>query len=230
MPHIGLARVVAQLVSRPVGVGDHDQVVGPEERQIVVAAVPEHDVGLLLAALQDRAVVHPGVNHVPACQVRLVFLASPRSCNRCRSRSANSREALDALRHEVAIGHRVTHHDDPPPRRAQDAAHPPRGLALSRSPCAPRRRRSPARRPRAWWRSGRAAGSRRPQPRARRQVHDLLVGDVAVGEGHEPRHAPARGSAVRGRSRGGSGCPSGTPRPPARRDSGVPRCSGSGSP
>src|SRR4029453_8086144 len=74
-PGVGLAGVVAGLVPGPQRVGDHDVQVGTVERQVVVAAVPQQDLGLGLGPLQDGVVVDPGVHHRARGQVRLVLLA-----------------------------------------------------------------------------------------------------------------------------------------------------------
>ena len=67
--------MVAALVARPVRVGDDDLEVGTVERQVVVAAVPDDDVGLLLGLGQDRRVVHARVDDGARVDVRLVLLA-----------------------------------------------------------------------------------------------------------------------------------------------------------
>jgi len=70
-----LARVVAQLVARPVRIGHHDVEVRPDEREVVVAAVPEDHARLLLGAVEDPLVVHSGEDHVAPGDVGLVLLA-----------------------------------------------------------------------------------------------------------------------------------------------------------
>src|SRR5690606_8937985 len=72
---VGLAGVVRRLVAGTVRVDDGDGQVGPEEREVVVAAVPQDDVGFALSLLQDLAVVDAGVDHVAAVDVRFVLLA-----------------------------------------------------------------------------------------------------------------------------------------------------------
>ena len=59
----------------PVRVDDDDVQVGPDERRVVVAAVPHDHVGLVLGGLQDRAVVDAGEDEVALGEVRLVLLA-----------------------------------------------------------------------------------------------------------------------------------------------------------
>ncbi len=54
-PDVGLAGVVCRLVAGAQRVGQHDVQVGHVERQVVVAAVPEDDVGLLLGLRRIRS-------------------------------------------------------------------------------------------------------------------------------------------------------------------------------
>src|SRR3989304_1443796 len=66
-----------RLVAGPVRVGEDDLEVGPEEGQVVVAAVPEDDVGLALGRAQDALVVDAGEDEVAGRDVRLVLLPPP---------------------------------------------------------------------------------------------------------------------------------------------------------
>ncbi len=56
-------------------IDQHDHQVGPQERQIVVAAVPEDDVRFGRGRLGDPGIVDARENHVPGSDMRLVFLA-----------------------------------------------------------------------------------------------------------------------------------------------------------
>jgi hypothetical protein len=70
-PDVDLARVVAQLVAGPQRIGDGDQQIGRVERRVVVASVPDDDVGLA----EDRLVVDTGVHDHAYGDGRLAFLA-----------------------------------------------------------------------------------------------------------------------------------------------------------
>ena len=72
---VGLAGVVAPLVTGAERVGHDDVEVGAEERQVVVAAIPDDDVGLLLGLAQDGLVVDAGEDDAPRIEVWLVLLA-----------------------------------------------------------------------------------------------------------------------------------------------------------
>ncbi len=72
---VGFAGVVGRLVTGPVRVGHHDLEVGPVEGQVVVAAIPEDDVGLFLGLGQDRAIVHSGIDDAARHDVGFVLLA-----------------------------------------------------------------------------------------------------------------------------------------------------------
>ncbi len=74
-PQVRLAGVVAKLVARPVRVDDDEVQVRPDERRVVVAAVPDDHVCLLLGRLQDRRVVDPREDEVALGEVGLVLLA-----------------------------------------------------------------------------------------------------------------------------------------------------------
>ena len=90
-------------------VDDHDVHVGLDKRRVVVAAVPEDDVGLLLGPLEDRGVVDAREDEVPLGEVRLVLLALlDRAVVRVEVLVAL--EALDRLLREIAVRHRVTEH------------------------------------------------------------------------------------------------------------------------
>ena len=103
---VGLARVVARLVPRPVRVDDDEVQVRPDERRVVVAAVPEDHVGLLLGRVEDRRVVDPGEDDVALGQVRLVLLAL---LDRAvvGGEVLVAAEALDGLLRQVAVRHRM---------------------------------------------------------------------------------------------------------------------------
>ena len=72
---VGLARVIATLVAGAERVRDDDMEVRAEEGQVVVAPVPDDDVGLLLGRPQDGLVVHASEDDAPSVDVGLVFLA-----------------------------------------------------------------------------------------------------------------------------------------------------------
>ena len=158
--------------------------VGRVERQVVVAAVPEHDVGLGLGLAQDAAVVDARVDDDAGLDVRLVLLAL---LDRAvvPHEVVERLEPLAGLRREVAVGHRVAHRHDPQPQVAQQPGDVAGGLALAHARAhrgdgdhrAARAQRRAARR-RARTKSAPAAMTREAE------VHDLGVGEVGVGEHH----------------------------------------------
>jgi len=91
-------------VARPQGVGHHDLQVGLVEGEVVVAAVPEDDVGFLLGLAQDGLVIHAGVDDDAGHDMGLVLLA-------LLDRAFVAVEvgqlgvALDLLDGQVAVGH-----------------------------------------------------------------------------------------------------------------------------
>jgi hypothetical protein len=87
-------------------VDDHEVQVGPQEGEVVVAAVPDDDVRLGLRLLEDRRVVDAGEDDAAGLQVGLVLLALlVGAAGLLEIRAAG--EALHPLGGEVAIGHRV---------------------------------------------------------------------------------------------------------------------------
>ncbi len=95
----------------PVGVGDDDLEVGLVEGEVVVAAVPEDDVGFLLGLAEDGPVVDAGVDDDAVVDVGLVLLALLDRALVLVEVGVGG-EALDLLLDEVAVGHRVADGDD----------------------------------------------------------------------------------------------------------------------
>ena len=60
---------------RPQCIGQGDVQIGPDEREIIVAAIPQDDVGFLLCRAEDVGVIDAGEDEIAECDVRLVFLA-----------------------------------------------------------------------------------------------------------------------------------------------------------
>src|SRR5439155_10613983 len=102
------------------------------EGQVVVAAVPDDDVGLTLRLLQDGAVIDAGIDDRAVLEVRLVFLAFFDGAL-VPVEVLEGGEALHALLHEIAVGHRVTHRHDAPPLVEELPADAARRLALARA-------------------------------------------------------------------------------------------------
>jgi hypothetical protein len=118
-------------VADPQRVGDHDVQVGPVERQVVVAAVPQQDVGLGLGPLQDGVVVDPGVDDRARGQVRLVLLALLDG-GAGGHQVLHRGEPLHGLAGQVAVGHGVADGHHLAAGGAQDLGDPPGGLGLAR--------------------------------------------------------------------------------------------------
>ena len=113
-----------------VRIGHDDVQVGLEERQVVVAAVPQNHVGLGLGLPEDRFVIDPRVDHDASIEMRLVFLALLNGAA-VRVQIGIRGETLHALLDQIAVGHRVAHGHDllaHPLEQARDVA---RGLRLA---------------------------------------------------------------------------------------------------
>jgi len=157
--------------------------VGDVERQVVVAAVPQHDVRLGLGLAQDGPVVDPGVDDDPGVDVRLVLLAFLDGAVVPHEVRVGL-EALAGLRSEVAVRHRVADRHDTQPHRLQQRGHVAGGLALAHPGAHGGHGDDRATRAQR-----RAAGARHDEvgtcgDHARGEVHDLGVRQVGVGEDH----------------------------------------------
>ncbi len=104
--------------------------VGAEERGVVVAAVPQDDLGLLLGLAQDALVVDAGVDHEAVVDVGLVLLALlDRGVVAVEVLVGG--EALADLAGQVPVRHRVAHRDDLLAHPAQDPRQVAGGLRLA---------------------------------------------------------------------------------------------------
>lgn len=103
--------VVGQLVTDTKRVDHHDQDVGRIERGVVVAAVPDDDVGLLLGLVQDGAVVDTSVDDAALGQMRLVLFHLLDGAL-VLFQVADIAEALHSLLGQITVGHGVAdrHH------------------------------------------------------------------------------------------------------------------------
>ena len=128
-----LARMMRGLMTRPQRIDQDDLQIGPHEREIVVAAVPDDDVRLRLGKSEDAGVVDAGKDDIARTDVRFVLLALlDRALGGVEI--AEACEALHRLALEIAIGHGMAHHGDPAGLAASEAA-----PASVRSATCPRR-------------------------------------------------------------------------------------------
>ncbi len=179
---VRLAGVVEELVPGPQRIGDDDQQVGREEREVVVAAVPDDDVGLLLGLPEDRLVVDARV-HDHAHLDRLLVLLALLDRRMRRVDLLDRGEALDAHRLEVAVRHRMPDERDLQAGVEQDPADLAARLALAAARADRADRDDRLRRAAsivAFGPEQAEVGARREDDR--RLVHDRLVREVGVGE------------------------------------------------
>ena len=178
-PQIDLAGIVVQPVLGAVRIHHRDPQVRLVERHVVVAAVPDHYVGLGFGLAQNAFVVHAGIDDAARHDVRLVLLALL-DRHLVAFHILHRGKTLHGLRHEVAIGHGVAHRHDAQPHVAQRAHHGPAGLALAgaRARGADGHHRLGGRQHRLARAQQHIVGARRHRLRA--EVHHVLVRHVAV--------------------------------------------------
>ena len=179
----GFAGVVIGFVAGAQRIDQHDVQVGANEGKVVVAAVPQDDVGFLLRLCNDRGVIDARVDHRTRGQVRLVFLALLDRAVGGIEIGAR-REALHRLFFEVAVRHRVTNHRDPEALVPQQPCEPARGLRLAAAGA----HRAGRDHRHARFEHG-AIGVEQQEIRARGErdrgrLHHPRMADVAVGEHH----------------------------------------------
>ena len=173
--------MIVHLVAGAQRIGHDHEEVRPVEREVVVAAVPDDDVGLLLRLAEDGLVVDAGVEDAAGVEVRLVLLALLDG-RLVPVEVRVGRESLDALLDEVAVGHRVADDDDAEALLLEQAGEVARGLALAGAGPG-----GPGGDERLAAGDHRADGPQEHEvgPAGERPtglVHHVLVGDVAVGE------------------------------------------------
>ena len=131
-PEVGLAGVVAALVAGAVRIRHHDLEVGHDRRASRCCRRPRR-------SRRPPSRPRPGSprSRRPRRHAAAAMCGSYSSRSSivqwCRSRSSMRREALHALAHQVAVGHRVAHRHDPPALSRRTPHTSPRGLALPRA-------------------------------------------------------------------------------------------------
>ena len=140
--HIGAPQVdftgeVSQFMPRTVRVYDYDFQVGRIEGSVVVASIPQDDVGFFLRLAEDLFVVHSRIHHGSFADVRFVLFALLNGAL-LQVEVLHGGEALHRLLRQITVRHGVPNHDWPSTLLAQffgDQARD-RALAASGSHCA----------------------------------------------------------------------------------------------
>ncbi len=162
-------------------IDEHDLQIGLHEGEVVVASVPENDVGFRFGLPEDPFIVHPCEHDITLPEMGLVFFPLLDGAVRLPKVLQRSKP-LDRLLRQVAVWHGMTDHGDP----HAGLSKPPRRRARERTFPRPRphgadgdHRFGGAQHRRVW---SQQIEVRPGRERPRGQVHDLLVRDVAVGE------------------------------------------------
>ena len=178
---VGLAGVVVHLVAGSERIGNDDVQIRNVEREVVVAALPDNDIGLGLGRAQDGLVVHAGEHDAAGVEVRFVFLALlDRGLIAVEIRVGGV--ALDPLGDEIPVRHRVAHDGDLEALLLEKCGQVTRGLALAGAGASRAGREN---RLRALDHRARRAEKLEVGPAGHRpagRMHDQLVADIAVGE------------------------------------------------
>ena len=158
--------------------------VGFKERGVIVAAVPDDDVGLMLRLGQDLPVIDAAIDHNALVHQGLIFLPFFNG-QPLPGKILETGEALHHLTPEVAIGHGMAHHHRLLSQAAQDLADFPgrRRLAAAGADGADGNHRLGGREHGL----GRA-GEQKIGPGGHHLgglVHQLHMGDVTVGKDHQ---------------------------------------------
>ena len=103
------AREVFELVAGTMRIGERNPQIGFIKRRVVVAAVPDDDVGFLFGAFEYCRVIDAGIHDHPVFEMRLVFFAL---LDRTRGEVIVFRKSLYRLAFEITVRHRVPHRDD----------------------------------------------------------------------------------------------------------------------
>ena len=151
--------------------------------EIIVAAIPDHNIGFRLRHPENLGIVHAGKDDVPHHDMRLVLLALFRGALRAIE-IGDGREPLGALLRQVPVGHRMPHHGNPQSPLSQPMRKPAgnRRLAAARPHRGDRnhRQRRMQHGPLGAKQSEVGSGGQCP----RRHMHHMLMGDVAISEHH----------------------------------------------
>ena len=127
---LGFGRVIGAAVARSVGVHEDDVHVGLDEGDVVVAAVPENEIGFLLGRSEDGWVVDAGVDDATPLDVGLVLLPFLDGAL-VPYQVVVGGETLHGLGREVAVGHGVTDADGLEATLVEQVDEVARGLRLS---------------------------------------------------------------------------------------------------
>ncbi len=166
----------------PVGVKNHDLYVRVVEGGVVVSSVPDDNIGLLFCLLKNLPIVDPGINNnILSHQGFVLFPLLNRAVVLFKILIAG--KTLYHLRFQIPIGHGVANGDNPFPLLFHDPTHVASGLGFAAS-----RSHRTNRHDRFLRSEHRIGGTDKDEIRPschghRGLVHDVYVGNIAVGKG-----------------------------------------------
>ena len=101
---IGLPGVIEQFMPRPQGIEEDHVDIGMEERRIVIAPIPDDDLGLLLRPGEDLAIIDPAIDDDTLIHQGFVFLPFFDG-DVIPGKIGKTGKALHHLAAQVAVGH-----------------------------------------------------------------------------------------------------------------------------
>ena len=157
------------------GIHQHDLPDRGKERPIIVAPIPDDDVGPFFRLVHNLSIVHAGVDRTSCRQMRLIPPV-PQSVQPAASRSASDSNRCTACC-EITIGHRVPHDGNPQPPPVGGSPGTRRATGLCRRRSWLHRSRRPASSPTTWW-NGPQQREIRPAAKTREACCINHAGDI----------------------------------------------------
>ncbi len=107
---IGFTGMIGDFVTGAQRIDDHEVQVRSKEGHVVVAAIPKDDVRLLFRLPQNLPIIHSGIDHRAAHQMRLELFHLLDGAVML-FQIDDGLEPLHPLLHQIAVGHRMTNDD-----------------------------------------------------------------------------------------------------------------------
>jgi hypothetical protein len=130
--HVGFPRIIAELVSWPVGINEYDVNRRFKKRCVVVSAVPNEDIRLLLGLGENFLIIHTRIYDRTSFDMGFILLTFLDGTVKTVE-ILSARKPLDPLSNKVSIWHGVANYHHGFALLSQYVAYLPGGLALATS-------------------------------------------------------------------------------------------------